>query len=133
MAKNNETNTISTNMITAGTTITGDISCNSDMRLEGTLQGNLEVKGKVVIGNTGVIIGEVRCQNCDIEGTLEGKIITQELLSLRATAKLSGEITTNKLAIEPGAVFSGVCSMSNAQNKSIHQNGLPKKEAVLEK
>lgn len=113
MAKINESNSFLTNMITAGTTITGDISCNSDIRIEGTLKGNLVAKGKLVIGSTGEIKGEVSCQNCDIEGLLDGKVTIQELLSLRATAKVVGDIITNKLAIEPGAVFSGTCTMKN--------------------
>lgn len=113
MAKINETNSFLTNMITAGTTITGDISCNSDIRIEGTLKGNLVAKGKLVIGNTGEIKGEITCQNCDIEGVLDGKATIQELLSLRATAKVVGDIIINKLAIEPGAIFTGTCTMKN--------------------
>ncbi len=113
MAKINETSSFLTNMITAGTTITGDISCNSDIRIEGSLKGNLVAKGKLVIGSTGEIKGEVSCQNCDIEGVLEGKITIQELLSFKSTAKVTGDIITNKLAIEPGAVFSGTCTMKN--------------------
>jgi cytoskeletal protein CcmA (bactofilin family) len=133
MAKNNEINTISTNMIASGTSIVGDITCNNDIRFEGSLVGNLDVKGKVVIGATGVIKGEVRCQNCDIEGTLEGKIIIQELLCLRATARVTGDMHTNKLAIEPGALFSGICKMSNGDAQAIQQNGMAKKEGIVEK
>ena len=130
MAKNNETSTFSTNMITAGTTITGDITCNSDIRIEGTLHGNLVAKGKLVIGSTGEIKGEVTCQNCDIEGLLDGKITIQELLSLRATAKVLGDMFTNKLAIEPGAVFTGSCSMQS-EKKFMHDDA--KKIEVIEK
>lgn len=133
MAKINETTTISTNMITSGTIITGDVSCENDIRLEGTLNGNLVVKGKVVIGGTGVIKGEVMCQNCDIEGVLDGKITTHELLSLRATAKVTGDIFTTKLAIEPGAVFTGLCTMNSNTEKTISQNGMAKKEELAEK
>ncbi|MDR1761811.1 MAG: polymer-forming cytoskeletal protein [Bacteroidales bacterium] len=111
MAKLNESNSFLTNMITSGTNIVGDITCNSDIRIEGNLQGNLTVKGKLVLGATGEIRGEITCQNCDIEGLVDGKIKTQELLSLRATAKVVGDIESAKLAIEPGAIFTGSCSM----------------------
>ncbi len=111
MAKLNDSSSFLTNMITSGTNIVGDITCNSDIRIEGNLQGNLSVKGKLVLGATGEIRGEITCQNCDIEGKVEGRITVQELLSLRATAKVDGDIESSKLAIEPGAVFTGSCSM----------------------
>jgi cytoskeletal protein CcmA (bactofilin family) len=111
MAKSNDSSSFLTNMITSGTNIVGDITCNSDIRIEGNIQGNLAVKGKLVLGATGEIRGEVTCQNCDIEGKVEGKITTLELLSLRSTAKVEGDIETAKLAIEPGALFTGSCSM----------------------
>ncbi|MDA3883317.1 MAG: polymer-forming cytoskeletal protein [Bacteroidales bacterium] len=129
MAKSNETNSISTNMITNGTKITGDISCDSDIRIEGELEGSLVAKGKLVIGNSGRIKGEVTCQNCDVEGALNGKIITHELLSLRETAKITGDIYTKKLAIEPGAIFSGTCSM----NDSISDNEMANKKDIAGK
>jgi cytoskeletal protein CcmA (bactofilin family) len=130
MAKINETSSFSTNMITAGTTITGDISCNSDMRIEGTLKGNLVAKGKLVVGNTGEIRGEVSCQNCDVEGLLDGKVTIHELLSLRSTARVVGDINTNKLAIEPGAIFTGTCTMDNEKKFAQDAN---KKIEVIEK
>lgn len=118
MAKGNSSDMISTNMITAGTKITGDIECNGDIRIEGNLQGNLITKGKLVIGASGEIKGEIQCGNSDIEGIVEGKIIVTDLLSLKATSKIIGDVVTNKLAIEPGAIFTGTCSMKgNADGK----------------
>ena len=68
---------------------------------------------------SGVIEGEVICQSSDIEGTVIGKINCQDLLSLKATAKLNGDIITKKLAIEPGAVFTGNCSMGGGVVKEM--------------
>jgi len=101
------------------------------MRIEGTLKGNLVAKGKLVIGSTGEIKGEVSCQNCDVEGVLDGKVTIQELLSLRATAKVIGEIITAKLAIEPGAIFTGTCSMGN--DKKFTADANPKIEVIEKK
>lgn len=112
MAKNQESvasNNI--NIIRSGTTITGDIECNGEIRIDGKLNGNLRCQGKVVVGSSGAINGEVTCRNADISGSLEANIEVKELLSLRATAKLVGDIVTSKLAIEPGASFSGSCNM----------------------
>lgn len=105
----------SANMITAGTTITGDVVASGDIRIEGVLIGNLETKGKLVVGTTGQIKGEVTCNYSDVEGFVEGRITVFELLSLKATAKMIGDVITNKLSIEPGAIFSGTCSMKDTR------------------
>ena len=110
MARPNETSGV-VNLIGVGTNISGDITSSGDIRVDGTLKGSINTKGKVVVGSTGVVEGDVVCQNADISGELKAKISVSELLSLKATAKLDGDIVTNKLAIEPGATFSGSCSM----------------------
>lgn len=111
MARENASEAPSVNLIGAGTVIQGDIKTNGDIRIDGTLTGSITVKGKLVIGVSGSVEGEVTCQNADISGTVKAKVTVAELLSLKASAKLSGDIITNKIAIEPGAVFSGSCSM----------------------
>lgn len=111
MVKNTLPESQSVNIIGVGTLIEGDITTNGDMRIDGTLTGSINVKGKLVIGVSGSVEGEIICQNADISGTIKGKIGVAELLSLKASSKLSGDIITNKIAIEPGANFSGTCSM----------------------
>lgn len=114
MAKyNNETETATAiNLIGAGTEIIGDVNSNGDIRIDGTLKGNLKTAGKVVIGETGKVEGEIDCKNSDVLGAINGKIKVGELLSLKATAKILGDISTKKLAIEPGSQFTGNCRMS---------------------
>ncbi len=116
MAKSNNNDTGVINLIGAGTEITGDIKCNGDVRIDGTLNGNLNTKGKVVIGETGLAKGEVTCKNADISGKMEGKIIVSELLSLKPSSSISGDIITNRLSIEPGAKFTGNCNMNDTGN-----------------
>jgi len=99
------------NMIGAGTIITGDIVSKGDIRIDGTLKGSVNTQGKVVLGIEGVIEGDVICKDADISGTIKAKITVSQLLSLKTSAKLNGDIITNKLSIEPGAAFSGSCSM----------------------
>jgi cytoskeletal protein CcmA (bactofilin family) len=111
MTKNHDIDTGSINLIGVGTTINGEIKSNGDVRIDGSLVGSVNTKGKVVIGSTGSVEGEIFCQNADISGAIKGNITVSELLALKATANLKGEITTNKLSIEPGANFSGACSM----------------------
>lgn len=111
MARNNDTDSSSINIIRSGTEITGDIVCNGDIRIDGKLFGNLRSDGKVVVGENGVVEGTIECSNATISGGLKVNITVNELLNLKATANLVGEITTNKLQIEPGANFSGSCKM----------------------
>jgi cytoskeletal protein CcmA (bactofilin family) len=112
MAKYNETEAAAINLISLGTDITGDIKSTGDIRIDGSLTGNLNTKGKVVIGTTGKVNGEVICKNSEVSGTVEGRIIVNQLLNLKASSKILGDISTSKLSIEPGAVFSGNCKMS---------------------
>ncbi|SMO60712.1 protein CcmA, bactofilin family [Saccharicrinis carchari] len=111
MAKSYEPETKSHNLIGVGTKITGNIETTESIRIDGEVEGNISSKGKVVVGGKGKIKGEIDCLNAEIEGVLEGKVQIKELLSLKSTSKLYGDIRTNKLTIEPGAVFTGKCAM----------------------
>ena len=116
MAKNNETEPAAINLISNGTEISGDIKSGGDIRIDGSLTGNLNTKGKVVIGVTGRVNGEVICKNSEVSGYVEGKISVSQLLILKASSRILGDIATVKLSIEPGAKFSGNCKMSDSEN-----------------
>ena len=116
MAKNNEIEPTVINIISVGTDITGDIKSTGDIRIDGTVKGNLNTKGKVVIGQTGKVTGEIVCKNSEVSGIIEGKIIVGQLLTLKASSKIFGDIETIKLSIEPGAIFTGTCKMSENDN-----------------
>ena len=109
--KANETNTSSINLIGAGTVIDGDVRSNGDIRIDGTVHGSVNSKAKVVIGNTGVIEGDVIGQNADVSGTVKGKTTVADLLFLKSTAKIIGDLVTGKLVVEVGATFTGTCNM----------------------
>ena len=116
MAKYNETENNTINLISNGTEIIGDIKSTGDIRIDGSLTGNLNTKEKVVIGQTGKVNGEIICKNSEISGIIEGRVIVNQLLNLKASSKILGDIVTSKLSIEPGAIFSGTCKMSENQN-----------------
>ncbi len=113
MTKNREPEMPAINLLGAGTVVKGEINVNGDFRIDGALIGTIQCKGKVVVGPTGSIDGEIRCQNADFSGEVKATVKVTELLTLKETARFSGEITTGKLAIEPGAKFSGTCVMEN--------------------
>ncbi len=119
--------TAAVNMIGSGTVITGDVFSKGDIRVDGTLKGSVITEGKVVLGREGCIEGDIECRDADISGTIKAKITVSQLLSLKNTAKLNGDIITNKLSIEPGAEFTGSCSMG-AVIKDIKDAGKSEKK-----
>lgn len=115
MAKNYEQEEIGgINIIAAGTTLTGDINSAGDCRIDGVLKGNIKSNSKIYIGKTGVIEGKIECQCIEIEGHAVADVSATELLSLKSSAQLIGNIHVGKIAIEPGANFAGNCVMVNA-------------------
>ncbi len=109
--KNPETTSASINLIGTGTSIEGDLKSNGDVRVDGNIYGSIQTKAKAVIGSTGVVEGDINAQNSDISGTIKGKITVTELLFLKSTARVSGDIVTGKLEVEVGASFTGSCNM----------------------
>ena len=110
------------NRIVEGTSIEGEIRCESNIRIDGSFVGNLSTKGRLVIGPAGRIEGIVNCQNAEIEGLVKGKLYVQQMLSLKGTAKVEGDIFTDKLAVEPGSSFTGACNMG-AKVKEMKKEG----------
>lgn len=108
----------SINIISKGTKITGNIVADGDIRIDGELKGNISAKGRLVVGATGSIEGEIACNNIEVSGAIKGKIKADELLSLKATSRVSGDIVLGKLSVEPGAEFTGTCKMGNSPIKN---------------
>jgi cytoskeletal protein CcmA (bactofilin family) len=100
-----------TTIIGAGTIINGDISSNGDIRIDGTLIGNLSSKAKVLIGQEGVVEGDITGQQADITGRVTGMLKIKELLQLRGKCNVNGELYAGKLEVEPTATFNGSCHM----------------------
>ncbi|MCC7231829.1 MAG: polymer-forming cytoskeletal protein [Bacteroidia bacterium] len=109
--KGAESNSTSINLIGAGTVIEGDIKSNGDIRIDGTVHGHVISKAKVVVGSTGTVEGDINSQNADISGSVKGKTTINDLLFLKATSKMAGDIVTGKLIVEVGATFTGSCNM----------------------
>lgn len=110
----------SVNLIGNGTKIIGDISSSGDVRIDGHLTGNIVITGKFVLGPNGLVDGNISCANADLMGEVKGQVTVSELLQLKQTARINGDISTGKLSIEPGAVFTGNCNMG-ARLKNISE------------
>ena len=107
------------NSLVSGTSIEGTIIAQSDIRIDGTLQGTLECSGRVIVGADGRLTGNIKCQNAIIEGFVEGTIAVTDELDIRETGSVNGEVTTGKLKIAPGGIFNVNCNMSGQKIKSI--------------
>src|ERR1041384_1346259 len=104
----------SSNTIGKGTYLEGNIETYGNIRIEGKVTGNIKSKSKVALGPQSHVQGNIIAQNADIEGEIKGKIEISELLVLKATAVINGDIITGKMVVEPGAIFNGSCKMGAA-------------------
>ena len=98
-------------LISSGTTLKGDISSNNDLRIDGTIIGNVSSSAKIVIGTNGVVEGDISGNQADIVGKVSGNIRTKELLQLRGESVVTGNLYAGKLQVEPSATFNGQCHM----------------------
>lgn len=114
MANEKQQSGLMFNALTAGSKIVGNIAADSDFRIDGLIEGDLQCTGKVVIGEAGRMKGTIVCQHAEIMGLLEGKIKCHQQLSLRSSGKIQGDVQTKTLIVEQGAIFNGTCSMGNA-------------------
>lgn len=102
------------NVVGKNTSIVGDVQSEGDFRIDGSVEGTIKTVGRVVIGALGSVTGKIICDNADIEGTFSGELLVNNLLTLKATAKISGEVAISKLLVEPGAEFNATCTMKGS-------------------
>ncbi len=105
------------NQLGQGTVIDGEINSDADIRIDGTVKGNVISKGKIVLGSTGLIDGDIRSENAYLEGRVNGKVEVADLLILSKTSFVNGDIMIKKLVVEEGAKFNGKCTMGVQVNR----------------
>lgn len=103
------------NKISEGTTIEGEVNTSGDIRIDGKVKGTLRSKAKVVVGTSGEVDGDINCHSADVHGQVTGTLKVRDILYLKSTSRINGDIFTKKLVIESGSVFDGNCSMSDEQ------------------
>jgi cytoskeletal protein CcmA (bactofilin family) len=99
------------NTFAQDTKIIGKIESDGDIRLDGILDGTLNCKGRVVIGPEARIKGTIFANNAEIMGNVEGEINVVDLLTLKSTALITGDLIMGRFSVEPGAKFTGICKM----------------------
>lgn len=107
-------------LVSAGTTLKGDISSNSDLRIDGTIIGNVTSTAKIVIGASGNVEGDISGNQADIVGKVSGNIKTKDLLQLRGDCVVNGNVFAGKLQVEPTAIFNGQCHMGNTEKIALN-------------
>ena len=119
---------LSLNTLVKGTVIKGDIKADSDIRIDGKIEGTLECGAKVIIGPTGLVEGEIKCVNAVIEGRFDGNLLVKETLSLKDSAVINGDASYDKLIVQQGAVINAVIKRNNpaAKNGTANQIKVPK-------
>lgn len=113
----------SSNVIGKGTVLEGNIETFGNIRIEGRVNGNIKSKSKIALGTGSHVEGNISAQNADIEGEVKGKVDISELLVLKSTAVVHGDIITGKLVVEPGAIFNGSCKMGTVKDIKFADSG----------
>ena len=111
-------------LVSAGTTVKGDISSNSDLRIDGTIIGNVSSSAKIVIGASGSVEGDISGNQADIVGKVSGNIKTKDLLQLRGDCVVNGNVYAGKLQVEPTAVFNGQCHMGTNEKPNVEKSSV---------
>jgi cytoskeletal protein CcmA (bactofilin family) len=106
------------NTFAQDTRIKGNIESNGDIRIDGQLEGTLDCKGRVVVGPEAKIKGSIHCNNAEIFGNIEGDIVAVDMLSLKSSAIISGNLIMGKFSVEPGARFNGHCKMTSNETEN---------------
>ena len=102
------------NVLSEGTILEGDLKSKGDLRIDGEVKGNVTTEGRCIVGVKGLIKGVIKAKDCDISGKAVGDVIVSDLLLIKGTGKVDGDINTSKLVLENGGEFNGTCSMGNA-------------------
>ena len=108
-------NVNSVSRISTGTIIKGEIQSPYDIRIDGTFEGKVQTKGRVVVGETADVKGDVICENIDLWGKMEGNIYVKNTLSLKDGCVVNGNLNVRKISIELGSTFNGNCRMINEE------------------
>lgn len=105
------------NVIHKGTELDGNLNVNGSVRIDGKLKGKVKATEKIVIGQTGIIDGELRAKDINLSGRCKGTISVENSCVLQKTAEFNGDIKCKKLIVEDGVVVDGNIIMREEREK----------------
>jgi cytoskeletal protein CcmA (bactofilin family) len=120
-------------IIGKATKVVGEIHSDGSLRIDGKIDGAVDVKGFLTIGPTANVKAEVRANEAIVSGIVNGNIIVEEKLELEKTARIKGDIITKVLTVNTGARFNGKCQMGTEEEKKINasKKDIPKEPKIL--
>lgn len=119
MGKENVSNAV--NLLCEGTIIVGDIKTKNDIRIDGIIKGKIVTSGRLVVGTTAKIEGNIDCGNVDVCGVVVGDITASGAVALKAPARMVGNISSAVISIEPGVMFNGNCQMTRREGRELKE------------
>ena len=124
-------NVNSLSRISAGTVIKGEILSPNDIRIDGTFEGKIQSKGRVVVGESAHIKGDIVCDNIDLWGKVEGNLYVKDTLALKDGSNITGNLNIRRLHVELGATFNGSCKTITGYKRICKEGPVMKKEEIL--
>lgn len=100
-----------TTVIASGCTLKGELATDGDVRVNGNVEGQVFSKGKVFVAENSLLKGDIRCSEVDLHGSVDGNVTADDMLLLKSTSCVIGDIYTRKLQVELGAQLNGACHM----------------------
>jgi cytoskeletal protein CcmA (bactofilin family) len=119
------------NRIVEGTSVEGTIQSDSNLRIDGEFKGELITKGRLVVGPKGIVKGVINCMCCDVEGVLEGEVTVLELLAMKSSATVQGDLYYGQLSVEAGAKALGTFRMGVPKNTKASKEKAASKEDAM--
>lgn len=107
------------NMIVGSTKLTGKVTAKNDFRIDGEFEGSLDCESKVIIGEKGKFEGDITCQNAVVEGHFKGQLNVTEILYVKESAEIYGEVVTGKLVVQSGSIFEVQCKMTGQNEQGL--------------
>jgi len=126
------TSTHSLNSLVQGTVVEGKVKTTNDIRVDGTIKGDLICDAKVIIGPSGIVEGTIKCENAVIEGRFEGKMQVAELLNIRENAKVTGDVIYGKLIVQSGAIISGTYEVATSKSNGTMKHSSDSRKLVAD-
>lgn len=122
------------NIISSGSVLTGTLKSKSDLRISGTIDGEVYADSKCIVSESGLVKGDLNTKEADIAGSIEGEVSVSNRLILRSSAKITGDIRTKVLMVEEGAHIDGSCKMGDqAVSKAENNQKAPETKGVWKK
>ncbi len=115
MKKDNSFENNELTIISSGVVLEGKLKCSGNIRVDGTINGDIYAEGNITVGTNGKVIGEINAKDLTIGGKVDGIVRAQNKVILEAKAILKGELITKILVIEAGAQFDGTSKMTSAE------------------